>query len=456
MRTVIYHVKQYISWHMIIFINLVACLPFLSCNKKFDEPPVFVTPDIRPNLTIMQLREMHFTGSFEKVLDEFVIGAVVIADDRRDNFYKSVIVQDSTAGITIRMDGVGLYNDFPVGRKLYIRLKDLWLGDYAGMIQLGAAVDHSDSIYPQLTGIPVPLFDKYIVKGNLNSPVTSRVLTIDQLTDSVQSCLVTIPGAEFAPADTGRPYADAVNKLTVNNIIRSCSGGSALLRTSGFAGFASAKTPRGNGNITAVYSVFGKEKQLMIRDTSDIRLDGLRCTGVGSKTLFSEDFETLVTNNPVNLTGWKNIAEAGGKSYLGKLTANNRYAEISAFATGQATIISWLIMPPVNLSNSANEVLSFQTKDGFDNGGSLQVYVSTNYDGGSTPWKAKWTLLKPVISKGSVSSVAGSWVGSGNVSLSGYTGTVYIAFHYDGSDPLLAVDKRTTSFQIDNVRISGN
>ncbi len=439
-----------------VLAGLIGLLFAWACNKKFDEPPLFTVPDIKANFTIMQLRAMHFPGGFEKIPDEFVIEAVVVADDRKDNFYKSIIVQDSTAGITIRLDGFGLYNEYPVGRKLWIKLKDLWLGDYGGMVQLGAAVDRSDSIYPQLTGIPAPLFDNYLVKGPLNNPVATRVLGLDQLTDSVQSCLVTIPGVEFVPADTGRPFADAVNKLSVNNIIRSCSGGSVLLRTSGFAGFAAVKTPRGNGSITAIYSVFGREKQLMIRDTSDLRMDGLRCTGAGSKILLQEDFEKSAVNSPVTVTGWRNLAESGGKSFLGKLTANNRYAEISAFATAQPSVISWLITPGVNLDNSANEVLSFQTKDGFDNGGLLQVYASTNYDGGIAPWKAKWTLLKAAIAKGSVSSIAGGWTSSGNISLSGFSGTIYIAFHYDGADPAAAVDKRTTSFQVDNVRISGN
>ena len=437
---------------------LLFCLPFIavSCNKKFDEPPVYTIPEITANLTIMELRKMHFTGNFEKIFDEFVVEAIVIADDRKDNFYKSIVVQDSTGGITIRMDGVGLYNDYPVGRKVFIKLKDMWLGDYANMIQLGVGVDRSDSLYPELTGIPVPLFDKYILKGTLQNPVTSRLLAIDALTDDVQSCLVTIPNAEFVPADTGRTYSDIPNKLSVNNIVRSCSGGSAYLRTSGFANFGSARTPRGNGSITAVYSVFRNEKQLMIRDTSDIRMEGLRCTGAGSKILFQEDFETSVTNAPISFAGWKNIGETGARSYLGKLSSNNRYAEISAFATAQPSVICWLIMPAVNLVNSANEVLSFQTKDGFDNGGILNVYVSTNYDGSNTPWKSKWTQLKTVVSKGSVTSVAAGWVSSGNISLSGYSGNIYIAFRYDGADPSTVNDKRTTSFQIDNIRISGN
>ena len=185
-------------------------------------------------------------------------------------------------------------------------------------------------------------------------------------------------------------------------------------------------------------------------------MKGLRCTGAGSKLLLTEDFTNQTPNSNLSILGWKNIAESGGKSFQIKYFNNNSYAEISAFASNQPTVVSWLILPSVNLSNSANEVLSFQTKDGFDNGGVLQVFASTNYDGGSTPWKAKWTLLKSIISKGSVSGIAADWLASGNISLSGYSGTVYIAFRYDGADPVLAFDKRTTTFQIDNIRIEGN
>ena len=100
--------------------------------------------------------------------------------------------------------------------------------------------------------------------------------------------------------------------------------------------------------------------------------------------------------------------------------------------------------------------MSFQTKDGFDNGAVLQVYLSTNYDGGITPWKAKWTALKANISKGAVSGIAADWVSSGNISLASFSGSVYIAFRYDAADPTSVIDKRTTSFQLDNVRIVGN
>ncbi len=439
-----------------ILLVVQTCLILYACNKKFDEPPEYHGPDLHPTLSIRELRSMHFTGNFEKISVESIIEGVVIADDSRDNFYKSIIIQDSTGGITIRMDGFGLYNEYPVGRTLFVRLKDLWLGDYGKMIQLGAGVDRSDSAYPELIGIPTPLFDRYLVKASLQNRISPKEITIDQLNDSLQSTLIRISNIEFSSADTGKTYADAVNKLSVNNTLKACGTGSVYLRTSGFANFASLKTPRGNGSITAVYTVFRTEKQLMIRDTSDIQMNGLRCTGTGAKVLFSEDFENTVPNSALSINSWKNLPETGGRNFLSKLAANNHYAEISAFATGQASVISWLILPPVNLNNSANEVLSFQTKDGFDNGGVLQVYLSTNYDGAGTPWKAKWTALKASISKGSISGIAADWVSSGNISLASFSGSVYIAFRYDAADPVSVIDKRTTSFQLDNVRIVGN
>ncbi len=446
---------EYTSLSRILFMVFVIVV-FCTCNKKFDEPPEYHGPDLHPNLTIRELRNMHFTGNFEKILEEWIIEGIVIADDSKDNFYKSIIVQDSTGGITVRMDGFALYNEYPVGRKLFIRLKDLWLGDYGKMIQLGAGVDRSDSAYPELIGIPSPLFDRFLVKSSLQNKVIPKEIIIDQLHDSLQSTLIRISNIEFSSADTGKTYADAVNKLSVNNTLKACGTGSVYLRTSGFANFASVKTPRGNGSITAVYTVFRTEKQLMIRDTSDIQMNGLRCTGTGAKVLFSEDFENTVPNSALSINSWKNLPETGGRTFQLKYAANNHYADISAFATSQSSVISWLILPPINLNNSANEILSFQTKDGFDNGAVLQVYLSTNYDGGITPWKAKWTALKSNISKGAVSGIAADWVSSGNISLASFSGSVYIAFRYDAADPTSVIDKRTTSFQLDNVRIVGN
>jgi hypothetical protein len=440
--------------------SLLLSIPLLTgianCHKPFDEPPEYNGPMIQSNTTIAALKQLHLLNNFEKMMDDLIIEGVVIANDLTDNFYKSIVIQDSTGGITIRLDGYSLFNVYPVGRKIFVRLKGLWMGDYAGMIQLGAGVDRSDPLSPQLSSIPQPLFDRVLIKGPLQQTVVAKKLTINDLNDSLQSTLITLMNVEFASSDTGKPYADAINKQAISHSLKTCGIGTVYVRTGGFARFAPALTARGNGEITGVYSIFRTQKQLLLRDTSDVKLNGLRCTQTGPKQLFAENFSAQQNDSIVQLNDWKNIAETGDRYFLGKSASGNTYAEISAFATREQSIIGWLILPRIDLDFSSNEILRFQTKDGFDNGAILQVLYSTNYDGGNAPWKAKWNKLDAVISKGSVSGYAKDWVASGDISLHAVKGKMYIAFRYEGNDPPAQVAKLTTTFRIDNIQVLGN
>lgn len=441
------------------YLFLIALLFIVSstnCERSFDEPPEYSGPRIKANISITEIKRLHITNNFEKIYEDLIIEGIVTANDRTDNFYKSIVIQDSTAGITIRLDGFSLFNIYPIGRKIFIRLKGLWLGDYGGMIQLGAGVNRSNPQFPELIPIPQPLFDRVIVKGDLDQKVLPIKLNMQDLNDSLQSMLVTLTQVEFDHSDTAKPYADAVNKQTIAHTLRTCGIGSVYVRTSGFAKFASALTARGHGDITGIYSVFRTQKQLLLRDTSDVKMNGLRCTATGPKQIYAEDFSTQMADSLISIPNIKNISETGGKFFLSKVVSGNLCAEISAFATREQVVISWLILPPINLDHSSNEVLRFSTKDGFDNGAVLQVLVSTNYDGGDTPWKAKWTVLPAAIAKGSMNGYSKEWVHSGDVSLHHLKGKVNIAFRYEGNDPPVQNAKLTTTFRIDNIVVTGN
>ncbi|MBX9779218.1 MAG: choice-of-anchor J domain-containing protein [Chitinophagaceae bacterium] len=437
--------KNYLHYCFIILI---------ACSKKFEPPPPFSGIDIKATISIKEMRNAHIPGAFGKWAGDDIITGIVIANDASNNFYKSIVVQDSTGGITIQLDGFSLANDYPLYQRVFIRLNGLWLSEYGSMLQLGAGIDNTNPQYVDLLPIPVPLFSRYILKGNIESPPIPIHVNFDQLKDSLQSRLIQIDSVELAVADTAKPFADAINKTTVSHTLRLCGVGTVYLRTSGFADFAAIKTPRGNGSIKGIYTVFGTQKQIQIRDTGDVQMNGIRCSG--ARLIFYEDFESIAVNTGLQISGWKNITENGSAIFEGKWTAPNRYAEISAFATYQPVVNSWLILPPINLNNSTNEQLSFLTKDGFDNGAVLQAYISSNYDGGNSPWKAKWTPLKATIAKGSVSGPATKWTPSGAISLQGYTGKVYIAFKYEGADIADPLLKKTTRFQLDEIKIVGN
>eukprot|EP01034_Spumella_vulgaris_P006617 gene6617-8418_t len=112
-----------------------------SCIKdNYDEPPVNGSdPNLTVTHTIRNLKHLFNGTSSVQITDDVIIAGVIAADDRSGNFYKTLVIQDSTAGITIRLDESGLFNNYMVGRRVFIKCKGLYLGAYNGLIQLGAA-----------------------------------------------------------------------------------------------------------------------------------------------------------------------------------------------------------------------------------------------------------------------------------------------------------------------------
>ena len=51
----------------------------------------------------------------------------------------------------------------------------------------------------------------------------------------------------------------------------------------------------------------------------------------------------------------------------------------------------WLITPEIDLDGSSDEILTFQTKDAYNNGDGLEILISSNFTG--NPSSATWTAL---------------------------------------------------------------
>lgn len=429
-------------------------IAFSACIKQFDTPPIYSGTSLQANTSIRSLYDSHLAGNAEKFVDNEIITGIITANDANDNFYKTIIIQDSTAAITIRLDGFGLSAHFPVGMRIMVKLNGMWMGEYGGMLQLGGGVDRSNPLFAELTPVPAALFNRYFfIVGRAQLPQPIEVV-YNQLNDSLHSRLIQLKNIEFAVTDTAMPLGDAINKLTISHSLKFCNGGTVYLRTSGFASFASIKTPSGNGSIIGIYSEFGSQRQLMIRDTSDLIFNQQRCNSNGPSVLFFEDFEQHSPNSKLILSSWENMVESGKQFYQIQSLQNNQFASITALGSGEPSVINWLVTPSIQLNNSIGEQLSFLSRDAFDNGASLQVLLSSNYDGKGQPWKAKWTVLKAIIAKGSTSGVGAVWIKSGNISLSQWSGSVHIAFKYVGNDLGTAIMKKNTNFWVDDVKIT--
>ena len=463
-----------------ILMVLFATIITISCNKKFDEPlaiPI-TTGDSTLNkntVSIKTLKALHTIGGLEKITQNYVINGIVGGSDESGNLYKTITIQDATGGITLALDRSGLYNDYPVGRQLYIKCQGLYISDRSGCIQLGV-LNSTIPSNPSLTSIPSSLFDNYIVKGTLHNPITPKVVTLAQLNDIVkmkvsnipaldtlQSTVIQLNNVELATTDTGLIYADtSAAKLSVSRNITDCIGTTGVVMySSGYADFAGFPVPTGKGTILAVYvpyiTAYKQTAEIEIRDTGDVQLTGTRCGAAVSTTLFSETFSGVTNKATITTTGssnvWQNIAEVGGISFVGYVSGSTHLASISGYVAGgnPALVKSWMISQAITIPATTNSPkLTFVSEDGYYSGATFEVLVSTDYNGNSTPSTSTWTVLPATIPTGDAKFTKA--VPSGSIDLSNYIGkSIYLAWRYTSSSSTQA----GTGYEFGTVKVIG-
>ncbi len=290
----------------------------VSCKKEdFDSPPSGgQDPNIVVNTTISALKDYYRDTLFDsngdpndvvvQITHDWNIAGTVIADDKSGNFYKSVVIDDGTAGISIRIDRSDFFREYPIGRRIFIKLKNLVIGEYGSMIQLGGYIDLTDPTQPEAAPIPFTLIDTYIFPGVSSLPVIPMTVTINQLEADLslyENRLVKIEGVEFQASDTSDTYAIVATQSYGELYVTDCNTNEIMLRSSSYATFANDPVPNLNGNITAVFTRYTDTPQLVIRDTYDVEMESTRCNGGGTGVLTQisiADCRALYTGSTTN------------------------------------------------------------------------------------------------------------------------------------------------------------
>lgn len=378
---------------------LASTILFTSCEKEFDTPPIKELPS-GSVITIADLRNMWVTQDV-KITDELSVYGVITMDETSGNIYKEAYIQDVTGGIDLRlMSSGGLYE----GDSVRVYLKGTIVSKYNQMLQLDS-VDVDNNVIKQST-------------EQFRSP--ELLSDIAQITATHQAQLIQLNNVQFSSADIGQTYADAQNQQSQNRMLEDANGNQIIVRTSGYANFAGDTVPSGNGTFIGVVSQYNNDLQLLIRRPSELSLNGERNV--------IKDFE----DQSITSGGWTVQTPVGSAPYEWHVASfnNNYYANMSNW-TGSSNLASetWLISPSYDFSNSTMPTLQFTSAYKY-NGPTMEVLISTNYDGVSAPSTASWSQLSPILSPGNF-----TWTSSGLVDLSAYTqSSVYIAFKYTGTN----------------------
>lgn len=151
----------------------------------------------------------------------------------------------------------------------------------------------------------------------------------------------------------------------------------------------------------------------------------LSTTTQAQQNVLMEDFFTCVGNTLP--AGWYKYSISGAQSWQCNTTgyAGNGMG-ISGYSNGNNVNEDWLISPFLDLSSYTQPQLHFMSWNRFS-GNAIQVMVSTNYVGLSSPPTATWISLNPKLPPEN----SQYWEGSGSLDLTPYKNQpMVLAFKY--------------------------
>lgn len=411
----------------ILLVLAIIASTFTSCVKgDFDQPPIIVPKaNLVANTTIAELL-VKYPGACDSIKDTAIISGIVTANDESGNLYKSIVIEDGTAGLAIAINQTSLYVDFRVGQRVYIKCRGMYLGRYHNLPQLGYINGGA------IGQLPASYIKDHLFADSLPGPKpTPLLVNQNNLNITMVNKLVRLENVAFASAGTPWAETDASGD-------RSLEGGptSFVVRTSNYANFAQNLIPFGTGTIQGILSVYNSTYQLTIRDTSDI-------IGFKSVTmLFNETFGS-------SMGGFTAQSVSGDQQWT--YDATYKCAKVSGFAASASHANEdWLISPAINLSSASNAVLSFSHAinkgDVANVATNHTVWISKNYTAGA-PSTATWEQLTV-----GTYPPGNNWtfVASGDVAIpASYLGqtNVRIAFKY------LCSDTESATWEIQNVKV---
>ena len=455
-----------------IVISLMMAMMFNSCVKTDDyEIPDLIVPEINIEgdfTTIAAVKGNFYPGTGEIYTfrdSNTWFEGYVVSSDEGGNFYKEIIVQDKpenpTSGIQILIDDNSVFETFDVGRKVVVKLDGLSLAFNNGVLQLGIR-NMGDVV-----AIPNSLIGEHILRTGEKQSIVPLEIKIDEFSDEYKNLYIKLENVQFDPnlVKTDQRYSFAssiVDQYDGERQLVSCATGSTtILSTSTFSDFKSLLLPTGSGSIEGILTRdFYDEHYVVVVNTPDaLEMNNQRCdpvyldcgTGLieGTKFLLEENFDGVTSNTTLNSRRWTNINVSGGeKKFTPTLSAANRILRVSAYNTNESPLEAWLVTPEIDLSETTDEILKFDILSSYDNGLLMRVFITSDFT--RDPRTTNWTELDANIPLGP-SGANSTIFRESEIDISCLEGKVWIGFRYLGAAP-----DKTTTYDLDNIRITGN
>ena len=275
-----------------IFMIMTVAILASCMADSYDAPDLSESPYGNTSLTetniitIAQLKDAFKStianNGMKEVTDDIKITGTVIGNDIEGNIYNEVIIDDGTGAFIVCINQGGVFGYLPVGQKILIDLKGLYIGAYGQQGEIGVPyTSASGSTY--VSRMSRFIWNSHYKTLGTADPNTVKPIVFDQskLTNASyieENCgrLMTLKGVELQAADGKAVYApsDGSVALTANCANRNFKGISSsrlVLRTSSYADFAGNVMPTGKVDVTGIFTRYRDTWQILMRTTADIQ-----------------------------------------------------------------------------------------------------------------------------------------------------------------------------------------
>jgi hypothetical protein len=329
---------------------IAAGILLAGCFEPEIVPPL--TFDGEANMTIAEFCQLHkLSTDYPPTLIDTnaIITGIVISTDQYGSCYKEIFIQDETGGISIRTSNSAYYNKYPIGQRIFVKAKGLYLGNYIsggnyGYYQLGLYGNgrleylsaQSESQHLFRSGVPESLPKPKEIR---------KVSDIDAEVGGDYHTLVKLVNCHFKEAKNGTKYYEERFVLggAANQPIVLSSGGEIVARISAFNTFKDDVLPEGVLNITGILTKFGATPQFIICSVDDIE------TPSPVRILKSYDMSTTPFN-----AGWSN-KQVKGEAVWTYSTGSQNNVRIQAENETEC----WFVSPKLGFAGEKDVTLYF-------------------------------------------------------------------------------------------------
>ena len=453
------------------YISILLFLICISCVKTDDfELPESKSKEISiaGDITGISAVKSNFNPETEDIYvfseTNIWMEAYVVSSDESGNFYKELVLQDKpknpTAGILLLIDDNSLFETYNFGRKIYVKLDGLALWSNNGVHQLGVQ-NRGDVLV-----IPSSRIDDHILRTEETAEIVPLDLDISEFTQTHENLFIKLKKVQFNRNLFREVHhftfaGETTDEYDGERQLESCeTGATTTLSSSTFSGFKSLYLPKNSGSVEGILSrnFYDDYFVISVNSPDAFNFDSERCdpefldcgnlSNHGVEVLFEEDFSTITNLDKLESKGWNNVNVNGGQGFKTSTFNGDRHIRISAFNTEESLLEAWLVSPPIDLLRKTDVALSFEVMASYDNASILSLWVTEDYSG--NPLTTAWKQMDAKIPVGPTNQYGKHFLKT-ELNISCLQGEVHFAFKYLGGAP-----DKTTTYDIDNIRIIGN